>query len=150
MGRDGRELTWPTGPPDDHVQKAKNLLIHLGCIDKKGQILEHGKNVLSLGLEPRLGHMVLRAKELGLQSLALDLASYLLERETSAGRGKNFRGRAFNSDVCLFLEALHDYRKLGGKGAKSLGFDPLLTKSVNEASIKLKKRFLETSTQMGL
>ena len=140
-------MSWPTCPPEENYKKAEDLLKYLGCLNKEGGITPHGQAVLSLGIEPRLGHMFLRAKGFGLQSLALDLTAYLLEREGSPFSGKKHQTGCFNSDLCLFLEALHDYRKLGAKAAKELGVNPILVNRVNETSKQLKKRFLKSLYQ---
>ena len=137
-------MNWPTPPPLENFLKAENLLKRLGCLSEAGKITAHGQDVLSLGIEPRLGHMVLKAKIFGLQSLALDLSAYLLEREGHAQSGKEHQRGVFNSDICLFLEALHDYRKLGPKAAKDLGFQTLFVKRVDETTKKLKSRFLKS------
>ena len=144
---DWREMNWPTTPPIENFQKAEVLLKYLGCLNHEGKITAHGRDVLSLGIEPRLGHMVLKAKCFGLQSLAVDLTAYLLERDTSSHSRKKDQSGHFNSDLCLFLEALHDYRKLGAQAAQGLGVNPFLVKRVDETSRNLKKRFIKSLYQ---
>ena len=141
---DWSKMSWPTKPPEETFQKAEELLKQLGCLDHDEKITAHGEGVLSLGIEPRLGHMVLMAKRFGLQSLALDLTAFLLEREASSSFGGKSREGPFNSDLCLVLEALHDFRKKGLKAVKDLGLHPGFVKGIDETSKKLKGRFLKS------
>ncbi|MDC0254233.1 ATP-dependent helicase HrpB [Bacteriovoracales bacterium] len=129
------DLRWPTPPPENSFKRAQKLLMKLDQIDPKGQITSHGKKVLSLGLHPRLGHMIVRSQEFNLQNLALDLAAFLIEKDPFIG------GRGADSDLCKRLEALHDYRLKGPKGAKALGMSPELCQRIQKTVFKLRKRF---------
>jgi ATP-dependent helicase HrpB len=79
--RDAKTLPWLDPPPDAAMAYAQELLRELGAIDKAGLITRHGKAMAELPLHPRLAHMVIRGKELGLGGLACALAALLGERD---------------------------------------------------------------------
>jgi ATP-dependent helicase HrpB len=78
---DPAALAWLDTPPAANWQQARELLQQLQALDEKGHATAHGKNMVKLGLPPRLGHMVLRGRELGLGKLAGDMAALLSERD---------------------------------------------------------------------
>jgi ATP-dependent helicase HrpB len=78
---DPATLAWLDLPPAANWAQARELLQQLGALDAAGRATAHGKRMLKLGLPPRLGHMVLRGRELGLGKLAADLAALLAERD---------------------------------------------------------------------
>ena len=78
---DPNELSWMDPPPMAAYAHAKDLLEQLGALDAHGHITAHGKKMADMPLHPRLAHMVLKAKGLGMESLACDLAVLLSERD---------------------------------------------------------------------
>ncbi len=82
------ELSWITPPPTHALDQGTALLGSLGAVDAKGQITPHGKTMLSLGIHPRLAHMVLRSRELGFGAEAILLAVLLSERDLFARSGE--------------------------------------------------------------
>jgi len=103
------DLAWLDPPPAAHLAQARTVLRGLGSVDGEGRITGHGREMARLALHPRLAHMVLKARSLGLAGLACDLASLLEERDVlRAGRG--FR----DGDIRLRLHALRSGE----------GFDP--------------------------
>lgn len=56
------ELVWLDLPSQGHIAQARDLLLRLQAIDQNGIITSHGKNMLNLGLHPRLAHMILTAR----------------------------------------------------------------------------------------
>ncbi|MBU1454868.1 MAG: ATP-dependent helicase HrpB [Proteobacteria bacterium] len=84
---DPHELQWLTLPPDGAWQRAKNLLQSLSALDGKGRITDTGRNLARLPLHPRLGHMLLHAKEQGLGGTGCLLAALLSERDICRGKG---------------------------------------------------------------
>jgi len=78
---DPAQLSWLDMPPTANWAQARELLQQLEAVDAKGHVTAHGKNMLRLGLPPRLGHMVLRGRERGLGKLAGELAALLSERD---------------------------------------------------------------------
>lgn len=98
---DANSLAWLDAPPAAALAQARDLLAELGAVDGGGRITGHGRAMNRLAMHPRLAHMILRARDLGLGGLACDLAAILGERDViKAERG--FR----DSDVRLRLDAL--------------------------------------------
>ncbi len=101
---DVNELSWLDSPPAPHVAQASELLQQLGATNAKGQITEEGKSMAQWGAHPRLAHMMLRGRQLGVGLLACDVAAVLNERDM-------LRGRQRQSDLRLRIEALRDRRR---------------------------------------
>jgi ATP-dependent helicase HrpB len=76
-----RDLAWLDTPPEASFAQARELLSELGALDRDGTITPHGRSMSRLALHPRLAHMLLRGKELGLSAPACDLAALLGERD---------------------------------------------------------------------
>lgn len=99
--QDANALAWLEPPPAAALAQARELLAELGAIDAARRMTPHGRAMNRLAMHPRLAHMVLRARDLGLGGLACDLAALLGERDIlKAERG--FR----DSDARLRLDAL--------------------------------------------
>jgi ATP-dependent helicase HrpB len=97
---DVAELVWLDPPPGAALEQARGLLAELGALDQNGRLTAHGRAMAALPMHPRLGHMLLRSRALGLQSLACDLAALLSERDPFRG------GPGTSADVSLRLDAL--------------------------------------------
>ncbi len=93
-------MAWIDPPPPAHWQQARNLLHRLEVLDADGAITDHGKAVRELGIHPRLAHMVLRGRELGLPELAARLAALLEERDLlGPGAGADLHQRVLVLDA---------------------------------------------------
>jgi ATP-dependent helicase HrpB len=100
---DPAELAWLDPPPPAAFAQARELLAELGALDRAGAATPHGRRMAALPLHPRLAHMALRAKEMGIGGLACDLAALLSERDVfRRGDGPP------DADLRLRLEALRD------------------------------------------
>jgi ATP-dependent helicase HrpB len=100
---DPAELAWLDAPPAAAFSQARELLAELGALDAAGAVTAHGRRMAELPLHPRLAHMLLRGRELGIGGLACDLAALLGERDVFR------RGDAPpDADLRLRLEALRD------------------------------------------
>lgn len=98
---DPGQLRLLDAPPAATFAQARDLLTRLGALDAAGSITAHGRGMARLGLHPRLAHMVLAARPLGLANLAVDIAAVLSERDLfRAGTGLR------NADLRLRVEAL--------------------------------------------
>ncbi len=75
------ELQWLDTPPDSATERAKALLQQLNAIDNRGNITQHGRDMLRLGTHPRLAHMMLKAIKLQQPYHACLLASLLTEKD---------------------------------------------------------------------
>lgn len=101
-GAEVSDLHWMDTPPESATAHAAELLEELGALDASGKITPHGRDILALGLHPRLAHMILRAKALGYAYEASLLAAALEEKDifTDASR--------FSSDLIVRLRILHE------------------------------------------
>jgi ATP-dependent helicase HrpB len=77
---DPRELNWLDPPPEAAVQEARSRLATLEAVDGDGRPTAHGKAIARLPLPPRLGHMLARAGEMGMERTAAQIAVLLGER----------------------------------------------------------------------
>ncbi len=77
---DPADLRWLDAPPAAAVAEARKRLTVLEALDADGRITAHGKALASLPLEPRIGHMLVRAGERGLAEVAAEIAVLLGER----------------------------------------------------------------------
>ena len=67
--------------PAAHLIQARELLQQLSALDSEGKLTTHGNAMAELPIHPRLAHMLLRGKELGIGSLACDVAALIEERD---------------------------------------------------------------------
>ncbi len=109
---DPLELEWLDAPAPAAYAQARELLRELDAIDARGDVTAHGRAMNALPVHPRLGHMLLRARDIGFASLACDVAALLSERDV-------FRGTAgpIDADIGYRVHALR------GERAVPLGAD---------------------------
>jgi ATP-dependent helicase HrpB len=110
------ELAWLDPPPAAAFGQARELLALLGALDTSGRITPHGRRMAALPLHPRLAHLAIEAKRLGLAALAADLAALLSDRDIARRSDGRTDGRAAipDADVRLRLEALNTGRPPSG------------------------------------
>ena len=77
---DPRSLRWLDPPPDAAITEARARLTALEALGADGRPTEHGKAIARLPLPSRLGHMLVRAGEIGLAHIAAQVAVLLGER----------------------------------------------------------------------
>ena len=107
--RDVTSLPWLDAPPAAALTDAQGLLADLGAVNAQGALTPHGRAMHRLGLHPRLGHMALMARTLGLGGLACELAALLGERDiVKAAPGQ------MDTDIRLRVEALRSGRGFPG------------------------------------
>jgi ATP-dependent helicase HrpB len=87
------DLTWITPPPAGALNQAAALLEELGLIDSQGRITSSGRQAAAMGLHPRLGRMVMEAKERGWLTTAAVAAAILEEGDPLGGDDPDFRDR---------------------------------------------------------
>jgi len=97
---DPAALPWMDAPPAAAYAHGRELLRELGAVDGDGRITAHGRAMLTVGLHPRLAHMVLTARDRGFGGLACDVAALLTERDILKSR---------DGDIRLRVEALHAF-----------------------------------------
>jgi ATP-dependent helicase HrpB len=81
------DLAWLDPPPPGPLAEARDRLRALGAIDAAGGITPHGRAIATLGVHPRLGHMLLAAPA-RLKPLACDLAVLLEARDPMRGEAR--------------------------------------------------------------
>ena len=74
-------LSWMDTPPITAVHHAGTLLMQLGALDENGRITAYGEAMSSYGLHPRLAHMMIKSKEMGLSYEASLLAVLVSEKD---------------------------------------------------------------------
>lgn len=79
--RDASSLSWLDAPPPESLARARDLLSALGALDEAGRATRRGVAMAGLPMHPRLAHMVLEAKELGLGMAGCLLAAITGERD---------------------------------------------------------------------
>jgi ATP-dependent helicase HrpB len=87
------DLTWITPPPSGALKQATALLEALDLIDSQGRITASGRQAAAMGLHPRLGRMVMKAKERGWLATAAVTAAILEEGDPLGGADPDFRDR---------------------------------------------------------
>jgi ATP-dependent helicase HrpB len=108
--QDPRELAWLDAPPAAMLASARDLLARLGALSADGRVSEHGREMARLAVHPRLAHMLLAARPLGLLRSACELAALLSERDLLRGSEAQR-----DADVRTRLELLRGEE--GGAGA---------------------------------
>jgi ATP-dependent helicase HrpB len=98
---DPSKLHWVTPPPQGNWAQAVNTLEHLGAI-VGGKITPHGIALQAFPCHPRIAHLLIYSKEMGLEAHATDLAAVLEEKDPlPPGEGL---------DINLRIEGLRKYR----------------------------------------
>ncbi|OOG28732.1 ATP-dependent helicase HrpB [Thioalkalivibrio denitrificans] len=129
-GADADELAWLDPPPAAALSQAHDLLRDLGALDAAGRPTAHGRALEALGTHPRLAHMLLRARDLGLGRTACVLTALLEERDPlPAGAGADLRLRmrlaaGDRSGPGVAQGALRRIRTLAARRAGQLELDP--------------------------
>tara|TARA_R110000782_G_scaffold78276_3_gene154963 strand:+ start:9046 stop:11505 length:2460 start_codon:yes stop_codon:yes gene_type:complete len=119
---DPATLRWLDPPPAAALSEARRRLAALGALDETGHITAHGRAIARLPLEPRIAHMLLAARDMGLTALAAQVAALLGER----GLGGNdtdlsARLRRWRSEKGQRAQAA---RALAQRWEKMVGGDP--------------------------
>ena len=94
-------FAWMDAPPPSAIGHAQKLLQQLEALDSKGAITKHGKAMSRFGLHPRLSHMMLKAKALGVSYEASLLAVLITEKDI-------YRNSMGLSDLKERVEVLHN------------------------------------------
>ncbi|MCW5750334.1 MAG: ATP-dependent helicase HrpB [Alphaproteobacteria bacterium] len=92
-GAEPGALALPDQPAPAALAGARALLRRLGALDDAGRVTAHGRTMAGIGLHPRLAHMLLRSRELGLGDTGAVLAALLGERDPVRGSGADLRER---------------------------------------------------------
>ncbi len=106
-------LEWLDVPPAAAVETARTLLLDLDLLGENGAITEAGKEVVRMPLHPRLGRLLLRAKELGCPTLGCQVAALLAERDIFSRSERTQFSRKCRSDLDERLESLKLFQTAG-------------------------------------
>jgi ATP-dependent helicase HrpB len=87
------QLRWLDPPPAAAMAQADDLLTRLCALDQEGRLMAHGQAMAVLPAHPRIAHLLLRARGLGLEAMGCDLAALLSERDISRDRGADLHSR---------------------------------------------------------
>jgi len=98
---DPSKLSWVTLPPEGNWSQAVSTLDHLGAI-AKGKITPHGIALHNFPCHPRIAHLLVCSRDLGLEGLATDLAAVLEEKDPLPS-GESL-------DINLRIEGLRRFR----------------------------------------
>ena len=80
-GADVAALALLDQPPTAAWERARTTLAELGALDGEGRITGHGRQLADLPVHPRLGHLLLRGRDLGLGGVAAEVAAVLADRD---------------------------------------------------------------------
>jgi ATP-dependent helicase HrpB len=64
-GVPGKDLPWPTPPPDERVESALANLLRLGALDANGTVTPSGREMARMPVSPRSARVLLEARRLG-------------------------------------------------------------------------------------
>ncbi len=131
---DPAALAWLDPPPEAAFKQARSLLEALDAIDAQGRITETGRRMAGFGLHPRLAHMLIASKPLGLAREACKIAALLSERDILRGGASS--GQA---DLRARLEVLHGLEGAGGRGRQATGADTTLALRVIDLARSLEQ-----------
>ncbi len=86
--KDTGTLRFLDQPPAHHLAQATALLTQLGALDNAGRLTPHGRAMADLPVHPRIAHMVIRGRDIGMAALACDIAALLEGPEITRGNAK--------------------------------------------------------------
>jgi ATP-dependent helicase HrpB len=80
-GADVAELALLDQPPAAGWARGRETLTALGALDVGGRITAHGRICADLPVHPRIAHLLLHGREVGLGTLATEVAAVLADRD---------------------------------------------------------------------
>ncbi len=123
------ELRWLDPPRSGPYQQARELLHSLGALDAAGRITAAGRQLAALPIHPRLGHMLLMARDRGQAPLACDLAAIVSERDLIRRDARNP-----SADLGVRVQLLELWRHKGDAAVNREGGDPGVCHRIDRAS----------------
>lgn len=89
------QLRWLDQPPAAAFSQAQDLLARLGAFKpgSRDNLGDHGQAMAELPAHPRIAHLLLRGQDLGLATMACDIAALLGERDIQRGGGADLHSR---------------------------------------------------------
>ena len=135
--RDAGSLAWLDAPPAAMLAAAAALLERLGALAADGRISAHGREMARLAVHPRLAHLLLRSRELGLAPLGALLGALLGERDLLRGVAAGA-----DADIRTRLELVR------GEGARA-GVDRFALERVRRTARDLERQLAAAPGQHG-
>lgn len=89
------QLRWLDQPPAAAFAQAQDLLARLGAFKpgSRDNLSDHVQAMAELPAHPRIAHLLLRGQDLGLATMACDVAGLLGERDIQRGGGADLHSR---------------------------------------------------------
>ncbi|WP_449431025.1 ATP-dependent helicase HrpB [Pseudomonas putida] len=89
------QLSWLDQPPPAAFAQAQDLLARLRAFKpgSRDHLNAHGQAMAELPAHPRIAHLLLRGRDLGLANMACDVAALLGERDIQRGAGADLHTR---------------------------------------------------------
>jgi ATP-dependent helicase HrpB len=141
--KDVTSLQWLDVPPAPALALAQDLLLRLEAIDRSINATPHGKALATLGISPRLGHLVMRGHAKGFGATACALAALLSEKDILKPVQTPWAEPL--SDLQLRLELV------AGKRPQTPGYitDENALRRVREQAQNLRQRLREPSNSLN-
>lgn len=98
---DPLELRWLDPPVPAAFAQARELLAELDALDARGEITTHGREMSALPVHPRLAHMLIHARRMGVATVGAQIAALLSERDILRDAGG-----PIDADISLRLDIL--------------------------------------------
>ena len=99
--RDPQQLIWLDIPPAPAWAQAQDQLRDMQALDQDSRITAHGRQMLTLGLSPRLAHLLVLAHARGQGSQAAEFAALLSERDLLSGPARDAAGSDLRARLAL-------------------------------------------------
>lgn len=135
--RDPSDLMWLDKPPRIAFEQAVILLQKLEAVHKDRKPSSHGKKIASLGISPRLGHLIVKGIEIGHGNTACILASLLNEKDLIK-RTFALHSNTINNQPDLRLQL--DFFSGGGFSIQDLQVDQHAFERIKFQANHLRKR----------
>lgn len=123
-------LDWLDPPPAASIEAAQALLRRVHALDEHSRLTSIGRQLLQLGLPPRLGRLVLAGGEAGIESLAVTAASLLSEGDPLRGQAADLDLPSSESDLEERVERLSEARN------SDWGRDQLRSQELDPARVR--------------
>ena len=112
-------LTFITQPPQANIDTANALLATFNAIDEKGRITKHGQAISALGVNPRLGHLLISAQQLPFDGI-VELACLLVAQlESNEKAGDDLEALMLKPSYAVKQQQKQLLNKLNLKGGSS-------------------------------
>lgn len=131
-------LPWFLPPPQRAWENAEALLLHLGALDRSGQLTPLGKRMAMLDIHPRLARILVEGIDRGVAEEASWIAALLSERDPRLGSRTAFGKKAqdiasSSSDLLSVLDLLHELEGASLGELRQADVDPFAMKQVVRA-----------------